>query len=215
MQHDRVSNDAILSAIQSSLENAARTFELVANVPSDPMDWAAARMPEAWVVVQLMHGLHNLGLGAFPEVRIPKDLDEEGEGILSGARKMTGDRYESLRRKRIDLFAFDRSGHDNALVLRVAMEVKAGKSKEDFSDFAEDIERLEALADGRGDDQLFVLAYATFPLTVDELKKEKASIRAVLDRAKEKDWDLRVSPAANEGMHWEEGRNPYAFLICR
>lgn len=206
-------NSAILNAIESTLINAASKFELVANGPLGTMDWAASRMPEYWIVALVMQSLQEIGVAAFPEVRIPDDLDESGAGILSGGQRMATARYPSLQGNKIDLFALDHSAVDGAPVLRAALEIKGPKSN--FRDFPGDIRRLEALADGRGDDQRFVFAYASGPLSPREAEQEESVVRRAVEGGMAKDWRFKAIRCASDGMRWGNDKTSYVYLAHR
>ena len=118
MLEPKNSNVAILNAIERSLINAARNFELAANGLAGTMDWAAYRMPEYCIVSMLMQDLQQMGVAAFPEVRISHDLEEAVKGIISGGQKMSSARYPLLKGCKIDLFAFDYSGAEGSPVHR-------------------------------------------------------------------------------------------------
>ena len=210
MQEHKKTNAAILSTVEQTLINAASKFERVANGSAGSMDWAAFRMPEFWIVALLMQDLHAIGIAAFPEVRIPDDLDETGTGILSGGQRMTSARYRSILGCKIDLFALDQRDVDDPPVLRAALEVKGPKSN--FSEFRRDIERLEALTDDSGDDQQFIFAYATAPLTGPEAEKEESVVRKAVEGGSAKGWHFKTLRCTGDGMRWEDDRRSYVFM---
>ena len=213
MLEPKNSNVAILNAIERSLINAARNFELAANGLAGTMDWAAYRMPEYCIVSMLMQDLQQMGVAAFPEVRISHDLEEAVKGIISGGQKMSSARYPLLKGCKIDLFAFDYSGAEGSPVLRAALEVKGPKSS--FRDFPGDIERLGRLAEGRGDDQQFIFAYATAPLTDKEAAREELAVRMALQSGSSKDWQFKTLRGVGDGMQWGKDRSGYVFIAHR
>ena len=153
----------LLSLIHRELLNAPLQFEKVAGVGSE-------RMPEYWVVCQLMNAVSLAGMCAVPEVAADwqfSEFDFGGMEIPSGA-------IPELARARIDLFICDPPCASDKPHVRVIMELKGSRST--WDSFGKDIARLRRLSGLLEDgDIAVILAYVTAPLAAAEQKQDLQS----------------------------------------
>ena len=161
--------DKIIDFIEQALIIAPISFEAAANGEIRGTEWCADRMPESWIVAQVMQAAHHYGIAAVPEVRIRHDI----EYFVSDGKRIQPDSLPNLKKggAKIDLILGDESHFPGYLHLRVALEIKGPKSS--WQQFRNDIERLRELhAVASEEGQAMVFAYVTCPLLDSEIDSD-------------------------------------------
>jgi hypothetical protein len=191
-----LSRNQIMDFVKDALLKAPIRFEEAANSSLRKVDWKADRMPESWILSEVMNAARQIGIAAIPEVRANHDFQH-----CDGSANSFSTIAAALSGMKIDLFLGELGSNPEKMLVRAALEIKGPKST--WNAFRSDIARLKILSTClNGENDITIFAYVTPPLTEVELRNEELRFREETRLPRKKYAVLRaVKPSRREGCY--------------